>query len=164
MSDRTEELGLAARLPIQVGGETVELRTLNLDESEKWLARFGELDDQADMPTNAMLTLVVAYDLEKKLGTSASLRKRFTQVELKVALEGMVTAENPFGMEARSLVKESGANVPRTSPLMYHMIVRSLRASSTSLPLPNGDSTQQVSEGNSPRKGSSSSGPTASSA
>jgi len=163
MNDRTEELGLAARLPIVVGGERVDLRTLNLDESEKWLAKFGKLEVEADMPAQAMLDLVIAYDVEKVLGTSAALRKRFTQVELKDALEGMVTAEAPFAMEARSVVKASGlAMTP--GPLMYHLIVRSLRANSMSSPLPNGDSTQQASGSNSPKKGSSSSGPTASSA
>ena len=163
MADRTEELGLAARLPVQVGGETVELRTLNLDESEKWLARFGKLEVEADMPAQAMLDLVIAYDVEKVLGPSASLRKRFTQRELHDALEQMVRAEAPFQEAARLVVKASGLAATPGS-LMYHLIVRSLRANSMSSPLPNGDSTQQASGSNSPKKGSSSSGPTASSA
>lgn len=155
MTERTEELGLAARLPIVVGGQVVELRTLNLDESEKWLERIDTLRD-VDMslvPVNTMLELVHAYDVERKLGSVASLRKRFTQRELYDAINSMVRAEAPFQEDARSVVAASGLNLV-LSPLLQQIAVLSQRASSTNGPSPSGASIPASSGDDSAKSGS----------
>lgn len=145
---RTEELGLAARLPIVVGGEQVELRTLNLDESEKWQAKLAdgiagfdipESNDPsvvfaalAKQPTKVMLELVTAYDVGKVLGTPASLRKRITQRELYAAVKQMVSAEAPFVTDARSVVEAFGPQLRALAATMLERVVnRSQQANST---------------------------------
>jgi hypothetical protein len=50
VSERTEELALAARLPIMVGGQPINLRTLTLEESEKWQAKVATLVVGFELP------------------------------------------------------------------------------------------------------------------
>lgn len=171
MIDRSEELGLAARLPIAVGGQLVELRTLNLDESEKWTTKLGasvagidigSSDDPAQVfaalaaqPAKVMLDLVMAYDVDKKLGTLVSVRKRFTQRELYAAVKQMVKAEAPFLEDARSVAEVFGPQL-RTmlGVLMETGADRLRRANSTNGLSPNGVSTPTLSVVGSPKNDS----------
>lgn len=180
MDERTEELGLAARLPLQVGGAQVVLRTLNLDESEDWLALLadqvagfdlGEGDPAqiftqlAQAPVRAMLELVMAYDHDGRLGSVNDLRKRMTQRELYAAVRQMVTAEAPFVQDVRSVGEAFGPQIRIVVMQVVAMIASRLQpANSTSGPLPTGTSTPELSVVASPRNGSSSSGATGRSA
>lgn len=177
MIERTEELGLAARLPIVIGGQPVALRTLNLDESEEWQGKLAaavaefDLPSSADptalftaiarQPTRIMLALVEGYDVDHALG--ANLRQRFTQRELYAALKQMVSAEAPFVEDARSVAEAFG---PQLRMLAWQLLARlgapSPPASSTNGRSPTGDSTPTLSVVGSPKSESSSSGATAS--
>lgn len=160
MIDRTEELGLSARLPLVVGGQPVELRVLDLNESDKWLALLNPIDIETDMSTQLMLDLVVAYDVDKVLGTAAELRGRMTKRELNDALNQMVRAEDPFEEASRSVVAASGVLSNMPNSLMFHLVNRLRRASITNGHSPIGASTPSRSERRSRKNGSSSSGPT----
>lgn len=171
MIERTEELGLSARLPIVVGGQQVELRTLNLEESETWQAKLAaavakydlpESPDPATLfaafvrqPTGVMLDLVLAYDLDKKLGTRAALRKRMNQRELYAAVKTMVSAEAPFLEDARSVVEAFGPQLRAiAASVLTTAAIQSQRGNSTSGPSPNGVSILTPSEVGSPSSGS----------
>lgn len=150
MTDRTEELGLAHRLPIVVGGVLVELRTLNLDESDKWQERIKGVNVQTDLSPDLMLDLVVAYDVEHVLGARAQLRKKFTRQELWDALNQMASAEFPLEMVARSVAEASG--VTAMGPFLFLLAnqlatqpSRSPRESSTNGRSPTGESTTGLS-------------------
>lgn len=176
MIERTEELGLAARLPIVVGGSVVNLRTLNLDESETWQAQLAakvtdfDLPDQGDaaavltaftkQPTSVMLELVLAYDADGRL--PADLRKRLTQAELYAAIKQMVIAEFPFVMDARSMAEAFGPQLRAMAASVLFSL--SQRGSLPSGPSPIGESTPKPSVKGSRKNGSSSVGPTASAA
>lgn len=145
MIERTEELALAARLPIVVGEENVTLRTLNLDESDDWLKLLDDLGDLDSMgvPTEKLISLVLAYDIDGVLGgNETSLRKRFTKRQLQAAVEGMVTAEAPLAEQSRSVVTASGL-FRNLGPLAYQLAVRSQQESSTSGPSLAGASTRK---------------------
>lgn len=144
MIPRTEEDGLAARLPITVGGEAVTLRTLNLDESEAWLARLDDIGkiEGASIPVDVALDLVLAYDVDGTLGDPVAARKRFTKRELFDAVNQMASAEDPFLEDARSVVAASGL-YRNLSPLMYQLVIRSQQASSTNGASPSGASTRR---------------------
>jgi hypothetical protein len=169
--ERTEELGLAARLPISVGGQLVQLRTLNLDESERWLGKVSAavarldvpdtgnpatvLADLAKQPAVVMLELVRAYDVENVLGTATALRKRMTQRELYDAVKQMVRAEAPFLEDARSVVEAFGPQLrAMAAGLLYRMSVQSQPANSTNGRSLSGASTPDNSELVSPKSGS----------
>ena len=156
MTERTEELGLAGRLPISVGGEPIELRTLSLDESDKWLALLKPIDLETEISTELMLSLVVAYDVDHVLG--GDLRTRMTKRELNDAVDQMVSAEDPFEEASRSVVAASGllANIP--TGLMYHLVNQSRRASITSSSSTNTASTPSPSARPIRKNGSSSRG------
>lgn len=172
MIERTEELGLAARLPIVVGGQLVELRTLNLEESEVWLGKLAEiagnfdLPDKADpnavlaafakQPPRAMLEMVQAYDLDEQL--PRNLKQRFTQAELYNALKTMVRAEAPFLEDARSAAEAFGPQLRVMAASVLFNLYQ--QASSTNGLSPSGDSTPDPLEIVSPRNDSSSSGST----
>lgn len=176
IADRTEELALAGQLPISVGGRTVVLRTLNLDESEDWLAELGrqvagfeipESDDAfaqiAQAPAKAMLELVVAYDLDGVLGPGESLRKRMTQRELYDAVQQMVTAEAPFVRDVRSVAEAFGPQLRAVvTSLVMAVVERSQQASNTNGRSPIGDSSPRLSIVDSPGNSSRSSGGTVS--
>lgn len=116
MDERNEDVALRGILPLIIGGKAVELRTLTLDESDEWLGRLAEelaavgiedTDQGADLlravytaSSAAVARLVVAYDVDGKLGGLEALRSRATKVELKQALDRMVGAEDPFGEAA----------------------------------------------------------------
>lgn len=163
MAERTEELGLSARLPIVVGGQEVTLRTLNLDESDEWQKQFAALelstdtDGDAATATDKMLGLVEAYDVDGALG--AALRKRFTRRELYDAVKQMAASENPFLSEEPSVAKAFG------QVLANHLLLTQFQpASSMNGQPPTGASTRRRSAASSRKKDSSSSGPTASGA
>jgi hypothetical protein len=151
--ERTEELALAARLPILVGGQQVELRTLNLDESDKWLKQLDALGEVelSDLSVDEQVRIVLAYDVDNVLGNQRDARKRFTKQELYDALNQMVKAEVPFLEDARSVVMGFGQNL---SPLMYQLLVRLPSEKSTSGDSPSGDSTPLPSEPGSRKKDS----------
>lgn len=125
MDERTEGLALSRVLPLLVGGQTVQLRTLSIDESDAWLglvaARLASVDlDQtlaasesiAELMTwssSAVVGLVAAYDLDGTLGGIEAIRSTMSKGELKAAMDAMVTAEDPFGEAvARSVVETLG--------------------------------------------------------
>lgn len=142
MIERTEELGLAAYLTISVGGQQVRLRTLDLDESEAWLAQVDAVGkvESTDIPLDVQLDLVRAYDKDGVLGDD--LRKHFTKRELYDATNQMVSAEAPFLEDARSVVEASGRSLWKgMGALMYRLVVQSLRESSTNGPAQSGGST-----------------------
>jgi hypothetical protein len=178
VSERTEELALAARLPIMVGGQPINLRTLTLEESEKWQAKVATLvvgfelpesDKPAELfaafakqPSHVMLELVLTYDVEKQLGTAAALRKRLTQAELYAAVKQMVTAEFPFVMDAHSVVEAFGPQLrAMAAALMSNFAERFQQVSSTNGRSPTGASTPALSVVGSASNPSSSSGATA---
>lgn len=151
--ERTEELGLAARLPIVVGGQPVELRILNLDESEKWQEQFEQFDVSFDTPaeakrtTAAMLELVTAYDIDGALGVD--LRKRFSRGELYAAFKQMTRAEMPFLEDAPSAAQVFG------EMLASRLVVGQFQsASSTNGRSPTGAAIRKTSASGSRRKGS----------
>lgn len=163
MTERSEELGLAGRLPIVVGGQPVDLRTLNLDESDEWQKQFAAFDvafdsaEEAKRTTDAMLELVIAYDVDSRLGPD--VRKRFTRAELYAAFKQMAQAEIPFLADSPSAARVFGET------LAARLVVGQFpQESSTSSPSPNGDSTPALSVVGSARNSSSSSGRTARSA
>ena len=100
-------------LPITMGGQPYELRTLGLDESDAWLAQVAAKLSEVDLPdaptgadsitalmtwsSGAVLSLVLAYDLGNALGGEAAIRAAMSKQELKAAMDAMVTAEDPFG-------------------------------------------------------------------
>jgi hypothetical protein len=155
-----------------VGGQVVTLRTLSIEESEKWQDRLAglasnfDLPDRADpdaflkaiarQPTSVMLELVQAYDVDGLL--PSDLRRRLTQVELYAAVKQMTRAELPFLEDARSMVEAFGPQLRA----MIASVLFSLygQASSTSGPSPIGDSTPASSDADSRTSGSSSSGAT----
>lgn len=162
MSERTEESALARRLSISVGGEPLELRTLNLDESEDWLAKVGgsiagfdlptgqdaaeTFDLLARTPTRTMLELVRAYDVDGKLGEESELRKRLSQRELYEALKVMVVAEAPFASDVRSVVAAFGPDLRRGVGILIGTLAsRYQPASSTNGHSPPGDSIPELS-------------------
>lgn len=173
MIERTEELGLAGRLPIVVGGQLVELRTLTLEESEIWqdgltaLVADFDLPDQnrpdavlaafVRQPASAMLKMLEAYDVDGRL--PKDLKKRMSQAELYNAVKAAVLAELPFLTDARSAAEAFGPQLRAMATSVLFSLYQ--QASSTSGPLPSGDSTQPSSDDDSPRNGSSSSGSTA---
>lgn len=177
MSERSEEAALAGRLSISVGGETVVLRTLNLDESEDWLGKVGTeiagfdlpvgldapetFDVLARAPARVMLGLVVAYDVDGVLPPVAELRKRLNQRELYAALREMASAEAPFVTDLRSAVAAFGPQI-RTAveAIAAAALDRYRPASSTNGRLPTGNSIPALSVAGSDRNGSSSSGAT----
>lgn len=177
MSDRTEEAALAGRLSISVGGETVVLRTLNLDESEEWLGKVGTeiagfdlpggldapetFDVLARAPARVMLGLVLAYDLDGVLPPVVELRKRLTQRELYAALRGMAEAEVPFATDLRSAVAAFGPQIRTAVGILAESLAsRSRPALSTNGRSPIGDSIPELSVVGSDRNDSSSSGGT----
>ncbi len=119
VAERTEDLAIRGVLPLTIGGETVELRTLVIDESDAWMRKLAlalaELqgvpepeDDQegADLiaalltsSTSAAVALLHAYDIDDALA-GIEVGKRATKQELKAALMAMVTVEDPFGEAA----------------------------------------------------------------
>lgn len=141
MTDRTEEDGLAARLNISVGGEPVTLRTLNLNESEDWLKRLDDVGkvEGNSIPVDVALDLALAYDID---GVLTDARTRFTKRELFDALNQMASAEDPFALDARSMVGASGL-FRNLSPLLYLVANRSLQASSTNGASQSGASTRR---------------------
>lgn len=141
MIERTEELGLAGHLPISVGGRRVELRTLNLDESEKWLARLDDIGrmEVNRLPTEVLLGLVMAYDVDGQLASADT--SQFTKRELFDAANQMASAEDPFLEDARSAAVASGAK--HMAPLTYQLVIRSLPANSTNGASQSGASTRR---------------------
>lgn len=139
----------------------VILRTLNLDESETWQEQFGQFDVSFDSPkdakrtTDAMLGLVQAYDVDGVLGSD--LRKRFSRGELYAAFKQMAQAEIPFLADAPSAARVFGEMLAGRL-----MVGQFQQESSTNGHSPTGASTRKPSANGSPRKRSSSSGPTVS--
>ena len=121
--ERTEAAGESGLLTLSCGGQPVTLRVLTIAESDAWLDKLGtalasmdvgEEDDERtgdqmlrDLLTQASraaLDLVVAYDIDGVLGGRDAIRASMTKVELKDALETMVTVEDPLGpASARSV-------------------------------------------------------------
>lgn len=174
---RTEELALAGRLPIVVGGQRVELRTLNLEESERWLEQLSSAAAQAaqdvqaidepgpgallvavaKLPIPTMLEAVRAYDVDGRL--PANLKQRFTAAEVYAALKTMVRAEVPFLEDARSAAEAFGPQLRAMAASVLWTLFR--QENSTSGPSLSGDSTPADSEEDSAKSSSSSSGSTA---
>jgi hypothetical protein len=127
MDDRTEGAALSRSLPVVMGGEPFELRTLSIDESDAWLMRVGAALAAVDLPEGSdgsdgvglMLTassstvvgLVAAYDLDDVLGGEAAIRGRMSKRELRATMDAMVSAEDPFG-EAVALSVATGFGLP----------------------------------------------------
>lgn len=176
MIERTEELGLAARLPIVVGGSVVNLRTLNLDESELWEATLAakvadfDLPDKGDpaavltafanQPSHVMLALVQAYDVDGRL--PSDLPKRFTRAELYAAVKQMVLAENPFITDLHSMAEAFGPQLRAMAASVLFSLYQPAKLPSG--PSLTGEPTPKPSAKGSRKNGSSSVGPTASGA
>ena len=127
MEERTEGVALSRSLPVVMGGEPFELRTLTIDESDAWLMQVGAALAAVDLPEGSdgsdgvglMLTassgtvvgLVAAYDLEDVLGGPDAIRGRMSKRELRANMDAMVTAEDPFG-EAVALSVATGFGLP----------------------------------------------------
>jgi hypothetical protein len=181
VDERTEEDALAGVLLLKVGGEPVVLRVLSIEESDDWQRRLGAAVAALDVPgegdgmamfnhmliagSDAKLEMVLAYDVDHKLGSREDIRKRMTKAELAAAFEAILDAENPKEEAANRSVAEAFGRpqlLMRVGLEMAQSEVETfLRARSLSGRSPTGDSTPQLSVIASPENGSSSSGATA---
>jgi hypothetical protein len=178
--DRTEALALRQRLRIAVGGETVELRTLSLDESDVWLGRFTSAIDidtagiEGDaaglarlltMTSDVALDLIIDYDRDGVLPTREQLRATMGRQEVKAALEAMAQAEDPFGEGASRLVDEVFGAPSRFLGNLSRLAVSDLASRMDDSPngasTPGASTTTATSAPHGVVNGSSSSGPTA---
>jgi hypothetical protein len=178
--ERTEADALRQVLTVSVGGKSVELRTLTIDESDVWLRKLTgavdvelpEADGDADtlarllaLPARAALELVAAYDVDGVLGDIDSLRTRMTKRELHASLEAMAGAEDPFGEGAARLAAEVCGAPSRFLATVTSLVIDGL--ASPTAPSPSGASTSGASTGRETSvpagaaSASSSSGPTA---
>jgi hypothetical protein len=149
--DRTEDAALSRILPLTVGGEPVELRTLTIDESDIWLGKVADAMARIDIPPGASqdilqgllsmasseaIDLVLAYDMDGTLGGAESFRARATKREVHHALEVMLSAEDPFGEgTGRSVAVAFGAPsrlLRAGAAITLEAMVASLRGRSTS--------------------------------
>lgn len=176
--ERTEELALAGQLPIKVGGDTVVLRVLSIEESDEWQRTLGATVAGFDVPdeddggaflgkllvagAEAKLEMVLAYDVDHRLGSREDVRKRMTKAQLAAAFDSMLDAENPKEEAANRSVAEAFGR----PNLMVRVGLTAASgafptASSTNGRSPTGDSTPKLSVVASRGNGSSSSGGTA---
>lgn len=181
MTERTEELALSGLLPLTIGGQPVELRTLTIEESDRWLGQLAADLAALEVPISehdgmAMLTgfltssagaalrLIAAYDVEGVLGGIDAVRAKASKRELKAALEQMVTAEDPFGEDgARSVAAAFGAPsrlLRLGMSAALDEMAASLREPSMSGPSPGMASATHGSGESGPASSSSSAGPT----
>jgi len=125
--ERTEGAALSRSLTVVMGGDAFELRTLTIDESDAWLMQVGTALSAVDIPEStsdadavgllltgsagSVVGLVGAYDLDDILGDTGAIRGRMSKRELRVAMDAMVTAEDPFG-EAVALSVATGFGMP----------------------------------------------------
>jgi hypothetical protein len=149
--DRTEDAALSRILPLTVGGEPIELRTLTIDESDVWLGKVADAMARIDIPPGASqdilqgllsmasseaIDLVLAYDVDDTLGGAESFHARATKREVHHALEVMLSAEDPFGEgTGRSVAVVFGAPsrlLRAGAAITLEAMVASLRARSTS--------------------------------
>lgn len=134
MPERTEDVALRGILPITIGGQPVELRTLTLDESDAWLdllashlsaieipSESGEaaIKGALTAPAGSARVLVEAYDID---GTIPDIGKA-TKREIKDALEQMVSAEDPFGEGiAHSVARAYGAPAQVVAQVLSYVL------------------------------------------
>lgn len=178
--ERTEGLALRQSLRITVGGEPVELRTLSLDESDVWLAKFtAAIDiDTADIVGDAAglarlltltsdfaLDLIVDYDRDGRLAHRDQLRTHMTRQEVKAALEAMAGAEDPFGEGAARLAGEVFGAPSRLLGTLSRLAMNDLASRTDGSPNgasePGALTTTGISDQPGAASASSSSGPTA---
>ena len=118
---RTEDEAEAGLIRVSMGGERLTLPVLTIAQSEEWQAAVGAelstLDDGLGVGdgtlgtvlqrgSQAMVTVVLAYDVGGVLGGEEGIRSRMTQRELWQATETMLDAEFPFDEAARRSVAE----------------------------------------------------------
>lgn len=172
MPERTEDAALRGVLHITIGGESVQLRTLTLDESDEWLDMLAdhlsaiELPDTGGqeaikgaltMPAQSARGLVAAYDLDHAIEDIGKASKR----ELKEAFEQMVSAEDPFGEGvARSVAAAYGAPARIMAEMLAYVLNQPLPVPSTTGPSSDTVSPTAPSGGSGPASSSSSAGPT----
>jgi hypothetical protein len=180
---RSEDLAARQVLPISVGGERIELRTLSIEESDAWLRTLtgavdidvGAIGGDADglakllsLSAQAALDVIAAYDADGVLGGREALSARMTKREVRIALEAMATAEDPFAEGALRLVDEVFGAPSRLLAAMSTMVTSELAsrpgASPSGASLPGASTTGPRSDLAGAASGSSSSGPTGTSA
>lgn len=146
VSRHTEAEIIARRgAPVILGGVRKDLPALVIDANERWqelagrrvAETFGELalgDSWVDAlgvvreSVPLMVELLVAYDVEGRLGGTDWIRSHATPAEVWSAFQEVVYASFPF---VRDLVKARGSLAPALTALL---------ASSTSSPSPSGAS------------------------
>lgn len=182
MAERTEEDGLDAILLIRLGSEVHELRTLTIVESDEWLAQVSVELARVDLPaigqpiegepdaalarfltesSAAALRLVAAYDRDGVLGGEEAIRAVARKRDIRVALERMVEAEDPFGEDAvRSVATAFGAPSRSLWRMTAAFVAASLLATSTAGPAAVTASDGETSDDAGPGSSSSSDGPT----
>lgn len=173
MGERTEDLALRGVLPLTIGGDPVELRTLTLDESDEWLDLLSEKLVAVELPSDSgeaavrgalsapaasARELVAAYDVDDTIPDIGKATKR----EIKAALDAMVESEDPFG---EGVARSVGAAFGAPSQLLAEMVAAVLatspaQAASTTGPLPDTASVTGTSGPDGPASSSSSDGPT----
>lgn len=183
MSERNEQDALDGILLVRLGGEVHQVRTLFVEESDTWLGKVAAEVAAADLPevghmeerpaaeafahflteaAESAVRLIADYDIDGVLGGEAAIRGRAKKRDLRVAIERMVEAEDPFGEDAvRSVAAAFGAP-SRSLWMMVSQIVgvaASLQGLST-----DGDSSDTASDGETsdeagPANSSSSDGP-----
>lgn len=119
---RGEDEILAATLPVSIHGEVREVRVLVIAEAREWkrkllgavvggigtmsLENLSDGGNVVETFGNRILELVVAYDLDAKLGGREYLEGHATDGEVYAAFRSMLRISFPFAKDLRTAVAE----------------------------------------------------------
>ncbi len=130
---RNEEAALSGLLTLRIGGQSFDVPTLKIKQSRKWksdvsvalgsaVSRISDVADTnadwlrplANVPTDIMLDLVLAYDVKNVMGGRKWLEENADDREVWEALQQMLGATFPFVAALRSAVAGSGDELRQT--------------------------------------------------
>jgi hypothetical protein len=154
---RSEASILAGILEVQVGGTERSLRVLRIAEGRAWKKQLGDLiaevsnldipssaDDIskmvgifANLPSDRIITLVMAYDVDNVLGGPEKFEAEASEDESYRAFRAMLEATFPFIRDVKGAM---------TQIQTLRQAAQSASASSTSGPLSTGTSTPKPSK------------------
>jgi hypothetical protein len=154
---RSEASILAGILEVQVGGAERSLRVLRITEGRAWKKELGNLiaeisdldipssaDDIrkmvgifANLPSDRMIALVMAYDVDGVLGGPEKFEAEASEDESYRAFRAMLEATFPFIVDVKGAM---------TQIQTLRQAAQSASASSTSGLLPTGSSTPKPSK------------------
>lgn len=153
--ERSEDARASGLLHLAFGGETVELPVLRIRKAREWKKRLADLDlsgdGDMDYPVEAMLDLLIAYDVQGLLGDREAIEGKATDQELYDAFQEVLLATFPFVKDANLMTTDDFARIVVTVLLE--------RANSTNGRLQPGTSPRKPSKSRSRKSSSSSSGP-----